>query len=60
MRQQETQLILQDGEINHRQHAGIHSNLKSEYIKDNNIGEEMYIETFVITEGNKAHTALCV
>ena len=47
MRQQENQLILQDGEINRRQHVGIHSNLRNECINDSIIGEEMDIETFV-------------
>ena len=56
----ENQLILQNGEINHRHHAGIHSNLTNECKKDSTIEEEMDIETFLITEGNKAQKALGV
>ena len=52
--------MLQDGEIDHCQYEGSHSdplhmNIR---IKDSTTGEKADIETFVITEGNRAQTEL--
>ena len=59
MRQTENQIILQDGELDHSQHAGVHSFLwhTNVYKYSTNV-EKVYIETFVITEGNRTQTAL--
>ena len=59
IRQQENQIMLQDGEIDHRQHTGFHSDsLHMNVKKDSTVGEKADIDTFVITEGNVAQTAL--
>ena len=51
--------MLQDGETDHRQHAGnqsdsLHMNVK----KGSTVGEKANIDTFVITEGIVTQTAL--
>ena len=51
--------MLQDGEIGHRQHKRIHSDsLHMNVKKDSTVGEKTNIDTFVITEGNVAQTAV--
>ena len=51
--------MLQDGEIDNRQHTRIHSDLLHMNVKKGStIVEKANIDTFVITEGNVAQTAL--
>ena len=51
--------MLQDGEIDHRQHNGIHSNTLHMNVKRGpHWWEKANIDTVVITEGNVAQTAV--
>ena len=51
--------MLQDGEIDHRQHTGIHSDSLHMNVKgESTVGDKADIDTFVMTEDNVAQTAL--
>jgi hypothetical protein len=55
----ENQLNLQDGEIDHRQHAGIHSVSSQRNVqKDSTTLESSDVDKFVITDGKRTTTAI--
>jgi hypothetical protein len=58
MRQQENQIVLQDGEIDRRQHATIYfDSLHMDVKKTALLGEKANIDTFIIIENNGAQIA---